>query len=305
MFGFSRGAYTARFLAEMLDHVGLLSSGNEEMCRFAWKTFQSWQVRQEETHDDRVQKKHLLDFMMAFRETFSRPVCRIRFLGLFDTVNSVPAFEAAWMQRSKFPYTARTSAKVIRHAVAIDERRAKFRQDLIGEIRHAQQDRHHYRKRRRQTGLEKFFHLDENEQKSIADEHEEKALEKADKQEEEDRGRPTLNDKTHSSHLKVKSPAFRHASETKGLRSLSPSAKSFQSAHSSLSAIRGHQVFDDDDSDEEEEQDILEVWFSGDHGVCIQGISTDDPGVAKITNRILEAAGRSTPDTTTTSPTYH
>lgn len=36
-FGFSRGAYTARFLAEMLDHVGLLSAGNEEMCHFAWK----------------------------------------------------------------------------------------------------------------------------------------------------------------------------------------------------------------------------------------------------------------------------
>jgi uncharacterized protein (DUF2235 family) len=52
-FGFSRGAYTARFLAEMLDHVGLLSvsrsvvmvisdrltltqAGNEEMCQFAW-----------------------------------------------------------------------------------------------------------------------------------------------------------------------------------------------------------------------------------------------------------------------------
>lgn len=32
LFGFSRGAYTARFLAEMLDHVGLLSAGNEEMC---------------------------------------------------------------------------------------------------------------------------------------------------------------------------------------------------------------------------------------------------------------------------------
>lgn len=27
-FGFSRGAYTARFLAEMLDHVGLLSVSN-------------------------------------------------------------------------------------------------------------------------------------------------------------------------------------------------------------------------------------------------------------------------------------
>jgi uncharacterized protein (DUF2235 family) len=35
------------------------------------------------------------------------------------------------MERSKFPYTAHSSAKVIRHAVSIDERRAKFRQDLI------------------------------------------------------------------------------------------------------------------------------------------------------------------------------
>jgi uncharacterized protein (DUF2235 family) len=33
-FGFSRGAYTARFLAEMIDHIGLLTQGNEELCRF-------------------------------------------------------------------------------------------------------------------------------------------------------------------------------------------------------------------------------------------------------------------------------
>ena len=39
------------------------------------------------------------------------------------------------MQRSKFPYTARSSARVIRHAVSIDERRAKFRQDLISEVK--------------------------------------------------------------------------------------------------------------------------------------------------------------------------
>lgn len=35
-FGFSRGAYTARFLASMLDSVGLLAAGNEELQRFAW-----------------------------------------------------------------------------------------------------------------------------------------------------------------------------------------------------------------------------------------------------------------------------
>ncbi|MCJ1474426.1 hypothetical protein MMC13_003084, partial [Lambiella insularis] len=70
-----------------------------------------------------------------FRETFSRSVRRIRFLGLFDTVNSVPRFENAWMKRSKFPYTARSSGLIIRHAVSIDERRAKFRQDLISEAK--------------------------------------------------------------------------------------------------------------------------------------------------------------------------
>ena len=137
MFGFSRGAYIARFLAEMLDYVGLLSHGNEEMVRFAWKAFSQWQSRSQPSGSGKeraaaeAERDRMYSFMRGFRETFSRPVGRIRFLGLFDTVNSVPRFETAWMQRSRFPYTARSSAKVIRHAVSIDERRAKFRQDLM------------------------------------------------------------------------------------------------------------------------------------------------------------------------------
>lgn len=149
IFGFSRGAYIARFLAEMLDYVGLLSHGNEEMVAFAWKAFAQWQCRrgvqeEEETElecereieacesgnkketsrerrkkekreklreESRKKTEQLYEFLKGFRETFSRPVRRIRFLGLFDTVNSVPRFETAWMERavSKFPYTARTS----------------------------------------------------------------------------------------------------------------------------------------------------------------------------------------------------
>jgi uncharacterized protein (DUF2235 family) len=132
LFGFSRGAYTARFLAEMLDHIGLLSSGNEDLETFAWKCFSDWQERKSsKTEKEREKTLRLYEFMKAFRETFCRPVNRVRFLGLFDTVNSVPRFENAWLGRSGFPYTARTSAKVIRHAVSIDERRAKFRVDLI------------------------------------------------------------------------------------------------------------------------------------------------------------------------------
>lgn len=148
IFGFSRGAYIARFLAEMLDHVGLLSHGNEEMVSFAWKAFAQWECRRTAAGDDpeeQKKKRQMHEFMKGFRETFSRPVRRIQFLGLFDTVNSVPRFETAWMERSKFPYTSRSSAKVIRHAVSIDERRAKFRQDLMyqsqGGRKHKQ---HHY-----------------------------------------------------------------------------------------------------------------------------------------------------------------
>ena len=96
-FGFSRGAYVARFLAEMLDHVGLLSQGNEEMARFAWKAFSQWQERGESTEEEKQKKKEMLEFLQNFRDTFSRPVRRIRFLGLFDTVNSVPRFENAWV----------------------------------------------------------------------------------------------------------------------------------------------------------------------------------------------------------------
>jgi len=86
LFGFSRGAYIARFLAEMLDHVGLLSAGNEEMIRFVWKTFSRWQQR---NGGGTPEEKELFRYMKGFRETFARPVRRIRFLGLFDTVNSV------------------------------------------------------------------------------------------------------------------------------------------------------------------------------------------------------------------------
>lgn len=78
-FGFSRGAYTARFLAEMLDHVGLLSAGNEELTRFAWKTFSKWQARRGgDSREDKDKEKEMYEFMRNFRETFSRPVKRIR-----------------------------------------------------------------------------------------------------------------------------------------------------------------------------------------------------------------------------------
>lgn len=253
MFGFSRGAYIARFLAEMLDHIGLLSHGNEEMVKFAWKAFAEWQAREalsggseKEEKLNRQKRDEMYRFMKGFRETFSRPVGRIRFLGLFDTVNSVPRFEAAWMQRSKFPYTARSSAKVIRHAVSIDERRAKFRQDLMYQAKGQKEHKHH-----RHLGE---FVDDLRDGRVAKDEH----------NGQNDRGRrkstfliPGENNDD--------GPSGGSGSNYAPYRARSKSAQrqnrrcDFETM-SNISAIPISEVDPEDDS-----QDIDEVWFSGGH----------------------------------------
>lgn len=70
-----------------LDYIGLLSTGNEEMLRFAWKTFSRWQMRTEGSDKEKKEKHETFRYMEQFRETFSRPVDSIRFIGLFDCVN--------------------------------------------------------------------------------------------------------------------------------------------------------------------------------------------------------------------------
>lgn len=135
MFGFSRGSYTARFLAEMLDWMGLITHGNEEMIQFAWRTFEKWKAMNDSDENAMQERKKAYEFMVSFRETFSRPVRRIvsalnlafvvnlrrivsramtdasfqRYLGLFDTVNSVPRFENAMMSRRHMPVSESVS----------------------------------------------------------------------------------------------------------------------------------------------------------------------------------------------------
>lgn len=113
IFGFSRGAYTARALAGMLNKVGLLTAGNEELLPFAWNTFK---------------KEHDAKIYTGFRYTFSRKV-PIHFIGLWDTVSSVGwAWNPQYLQ-----FTANNPiVEVVRHAVALDERRAYFPQNLWG-----------------------------------------------------------------------------------------------------------------------------------------------------------------------------
>ena len=118
IFGFSRGAYTARVLAGMVQMVGLLPPNNDEMVDFAWKLY-----------NRAPHNAAQWELVGNFREIFSvgprRPT--IELLGLWDTVSSV-----RYLLRNKtFPYTHdNPSVAHVRHAVALDERRAYFRQNL-------------------------------------------------------------------------------------------------------------------------------------------------------------------------------
>lgn len=131
IFGFSRGAYTARFLAEMVQTIGLLSQGNEEMVHFAYNAFSVFQ--QARGRDPLTDKdKENVEFMTHFKETFCRPDVVIHFLGLFDCVNSVGQFEIPLFRKS-YRYIAMPAATHIRHAVSIHERRLKFKPALFVE----------------------------------------------------------------------------------------------------------------------------------------------------------------------------
>ncbi|HWY26124.1 MAG TPA: DUF2235 domain-containing protein [Nevskia sp.] len=115
IFGFSRGAYTARAVAAMVHKVGLLTQGNDELISFAWDMFAK--------QTDKVVYE-------GFKQTFSREV-PVYFLGLWDTVSSV-----GWVWDPKhLPYTQNNpSVQIVRHAVALDERRAYFVQNLWGTV---------------------------------------------------------------------------------------------------------------------------------------------------------------------------
>ncbi|KAJ5437740.1 uncharacterized protein N7458_008738 [Penicillium daleae] len=115
IFGFSRGAYTARFLAEMIHDLGLLSKGNEEMVQFAWDTFSDFQ--QSRGNDPQTEKDDKLKaYMLNFNKTFAGQI-----VGQFE----IPLF------RKSYKVIANPPARYIRHAVAIHERRLKFKPALF------------------------------------------------------------------------------------------------------------------------------------------------------------------------------
>lgn len=147
IFGFSRGAFTARFLSRMISHVGLLSMGNEEMVPFAYRVYEEYEKSRDVADPKHTEhKKRMNSFMKHFCRTELEAVrkanmvlspnesgIKVHFLGLFDCVNSVGNLDVPFSKKTPPLPTANGTACHIRHAVAIDERRVKFKAALFSQ----------------------------------------------------------------------------------------------------------------------------------------------------------------------------
>jgi uncharacterized protein (DUF2235 family) len=116
VFGFSRGAYTARALCGMLHLFGLLRRHQEVLIDYMIRMLHK-----------RIDKEGF-QIVGRFRETFCRR-CPIHFLGIWDTVGSF----GPWMSGStNIPFTSgNPEIRIARQAISIDERRAFYRQNLL------------------------------------------------------------------------------------------------------------------------------------------------------------------------------
>src|SRR5579885_1427077 len=110
LFGFSRGAFTARLLAAFLYNFGLLQRQHLDLKQYLWQTISSFRSIEDFKRDAEMIKN---DFSQ-------RLDLSVEFMGLFDTVSSVGIFDRFRV----FPYTDKNPlVKHIRHAVSIHEER--------------------------------------------------------------------------------------------------------------------------------------------------------------------------------------
>ncbi len=115
LFGFSRGAYTARSLAGLVNKVGVLPKDHAFYTPEAYKLYRN-QVSDSE--------------LRAFREEHKTRVAQIKFIGVWDTVGAlgIPVSVFKWFNKRYQFHDVDLGPNVENayHALAIDERRRPF-----------------------------------------------------------------------------------------------------------------------------------------------------------------------------------
>ncbi len=127
LFGFSRGAYTVRVVAALINMIGLLPPAQLNLAGYALAAYKQLG---EIDDDDRAEKAAFQSVWRFARIAEGRPA-RIHFVGVWDTVSSVlvPRPDRFYVPSLQtLPYTRRNPCvRTFRHAMAIDERRRMFR----------------------------------------------------------------------------------------------------------------------------------------------------------------------------------
>ncbi len=123
MFGFSRGAYTARLVAAMIHNFGLVRPEHEVISQYLWQTLESIPIDEGEMTIGVFKRT-----ANGIKRDFSRRGVEIHFMGLFDTVSSVGVLRRfnVYPNTDKNPSIARVC-----HAVSIDEQRNAFPEALF------------------------------------------------------------------------------------------------------------------------------------------------------------------------------
>jgi uncharacterized protein (DUF2235 family) len=141
VFGFSRGAYTARALTGMLATVGLLRPEAENLVPYAMKLY----AKKVPDGDSEAAKKRRQAFWKqrrdfvaqfgqpGFPDVFDTSAHQVHFLGVWDTVKTVGWLNwRAQFQQVRWPYTTDVrNVEHARHALALDERRKPFREHRL------------------------------------------------------------------------------------------------------------------------------------------------------------------------------
>ncbi|MEU6273739.1 DUF2235 domain-containing protein [Streptomyces populi] len=128
LFGFSRGAFTARSLAGLVRNCGVLRRDQAHRIRHAWALYR-----------DRIERPSGTASTL-FRRAYARET-EIHFIGVWDTVGAlgIPVPDAAWLRPAVNRFNRRWAfhdtdlSRHVRgafHALAIDEQRSSFRPTL-------------------------------------------------------------------------------------------------------------------------------------------------------------------------------
>lgn len=123
VFGFSRGAYTARALAGLLHAAGLLRPGSENLVPYAVGVY----ARSKQWTDDDWAQLHKFADVFS-QDSGGRRSIPVEFLGLWDSVKAagILRWNLKWLYTRQLP-----NVHTVRHAVSIDEKRRPYPEYLV------------------------------------------------------------------------------------------------------------------------------------------------------------------------------